>query len=481
MDKGNNCSFDWDMVKKKAIELIIEVRTKGENTVEEYSSSGELGDLKKEVEHYLKYVKNTDHPLSYFNGRMSDDDLAKYICQLATTSFGEGNRKLIHNLNKKGMKFDFTHLPVKVESTSDFNLSPDLENKLIEMEDDLIGKNIYYNPKIREIDIIELIQSYRHKDYKDLVWDLLYENNLMFRTLIDEKARATKAGLDSVYYIRISQYIDFSYVMVSEFLFYIITSYFDVGRKASLQKVIDYMDNIFPLKRKEESSASYQKIVVNENGDTVSPAPVAFRLWLDKKQIFDEENQIEKVLEEDMGKNKEIFLLPKSFLHNRVSEYETERKLILDLIDKNHVHDVDYRKLKEAKEFIKRWGEKDGSLGYEDDIYLLYMVFREIFVNKAKLPDKEKNLTALIIARTFLQYGEENLRRWDEVFINKKFLRGRFWVLGLQEEYYLYNRIMQKYRKTLLDVFYTLNDIDCYKLIHDIGESIINFFCVYGG
>ncbi len=478
MDKGNNCSFDWDMVKKKAIELIIDVRTEGIYTVKDYSSSGELNDLKKEVEHYLKYVRNADHPLSYFNGRMSDDDLAKYICQLATTDFGKGNRKLIYNLNKKGMKFDFTHLPAKVESASSFNLSPELENKLIEVENDLDGKSIYYNPKIREKDIIELIQSYRHKDYRNLVWDLIYENDLMFNALIEEKERAVKFGLDSVYYIRILQYIEFSYVMVAEFLFYIITSYFDVGRKASLQKVINYMDNIFPLKHKKDS-ASYQKIVVNENGDTVSPAPVAFRLWLGIKQLFDEENQIEKVLEDDMGKNKEFFLLPKTFLHYRVSEYETERKLILDLIGKNCVHDVDYIKLKEAKEFIKRWGEKDGSLGNDDDIYLLYMVFREIFVNKAKLPDKEKNLTSLVIARTFLEQGEESLRGWDEVFINKKFQRGRFWVLGLQEEYYLYNRIMQKYRKALLDVFDTLNDIECYIQIHDIGESIISFFCVY--
>lgn len=468
MSTEANNVFDWDKVKEKAIELIIYVRSEGRDTIKDYCSNN-IKDLKKEVERYFDYIKNPEHPLSYFNGRMSDNDLAKYICQLATTDFGAGNRELVCNLSKKGMKYDFTHLPAKVESASHFDLSPEINDKLIELKD------AYYNPKSREENIIKMIKAYRYKNYKDLILALRKENDLVLQVLIEEKEKVVEVGADSVYYLRISQYMDFSYVMLSEFLLYMIISCYGLEQKECLLEIIKYMDDNFPLPCMKENTASHQKVVINKNGDTVSPAPQAFGLRIGKKQIWDEEEQIERVLEDDMRKNEEFFKPPKHFLHNKISEYETNRKLIIDLIGKNQVHNDDYVKLEEAKEFIELWGMIDGTLGNEEDIYLLYMVFREIFINKARLPDKEKNLTALTIARRFL-VGDDELRRWDEVFINKKLQRGRFWILGLQDEYFLYNKILQKYRKTLLEVFDILNDISSYLLIHEIGESILSIF-----
>lgn len=503
MDAEANNNFDWKIVEEKAIALITaerEKKSQGVADIEKVEKKNYI--IEKEVKRYLSYIKNASHPLSFFNGRISESDLAKYICYLATRNFDKKNRKLIFDLGReRGMKDNFTPLNMKAESFNSFNLSPEIEEKKTRIECDLKGRDAYYNPKIRETDVFDLIHSYWNKscngciDYKKLVIDLLKENDLMYSVLIKEKAEVAKSNLESVYYKRISQYIDFSYNMFSELLFFLILTCWD-NQKEWLQEINKRMDDIFTLRHQieeeivrynramsKDNTALYQKIVVNENGDTVNPTIQAFGLWIDKKQIYDEEEQIEKVLEEDIKSNKDFFVKSTPFLHSRISDYESDAKLILDLKGKARPSDADYNKLYDAKKFIKIWGEKEGALGNEDDVFLLYIVYREIFINKARLPDKNNNWTALTIAKSIIKDFESgkscsSVKRWHEVFIHKKLQRGRLCIWGLQEEYFLYNKILQKYRKALLDVFNIPYDIECYRLIYNIGTMSLLFFLI---
>ena len=142
--------------------------------------------------------------------------------------------------------------------------------------------------------------------------------------------------------------------------------------------------------------------------------------------------------------------------------------------EKETVCKDDYKRLDKARAYIDYESGK-GKMNYLDknNTYILRAIYRELFMNKAKLKDKSRrNITASAIVQDLLDGVKVEKRH--EIFLNEKIRRGYFRELQLLTEYRYYNEILQKCRELLNKIFLLPNDVLMYSVIcYDGGIRLI--------
>lgn len=196
-------TFNWDKVQEKALGL-IKAKSNNSKYVIEHS-----------IERIFEYIKNPNHPFSFFINRMTDDELAELICHIITDK--ERDRNLISNMSKKGMKNDLTSFRANAKSIDDNNLSQEMRKNKTQLERWYAKNAEKYNPENKVGDIFAMIKPYWYRNkYKDLICDMVILNDTVYYLLMEEKQKAQEYGFDSVYYKRVHQYINFSATMFAE-------------------------------------------------------------------------------------------------------------------------------------------------------------------------------------------------------------------------------------------------------------------------
>ena len=473
---------DWDKIRKMAFQLVWGYR-ENENTDLWQNNTGQDNESRIEIEldRMLSHIKNPESPLHMLVGRVPDDILSEYIATWITAPFE--SRKLISQLNFKGMRYNHSDLLGKYKFVENSNNSTKIEEAERKLLTIYAEREADFDPKRMESVILDLTKQIRMTSNR-------YEYLMAFEklktciieieiSLMEEKALAVNYNLECVYYRRVSSYIQIVEMMVQELLFSIIVRYRLDKQEERLKNILDELSLCEEYMNKLTESGIeliYQQLVVDQTGKKISPANQALVLWLQYRDYVEEAKQIENLLEEDIENNKDFFLSWKPVRYEMESQYHGKNQLIKDLEEKETIstRGDNYKRLDKTKAYID-YESRKGKINYLDknNTYILRVIYRELFRNKAKLKDKSRrNITASSIVQDLLDGVKVEKRH--EIFLNEKIRRGDFRELQLLTEYRYYNEIVQKCREILNKIFLLPNDVLMYGVIcYDVGIKLI--------
>lgn len=318
---------DWDKIRKMAFQLVWDYR-ENENTDLWQNNTGQDNESRIEIEldRMLSHIKNPESPLHMLVGRVPDDILSEYIATWITAPFE--SRKLISQLNFKGMRYNHSDLLGRYKFVENSNNSTKIEEAKRKLLTIYAEREADFDPKRMESVILDLTKQIRMTSNR-------YEYLMAFEklktciieieiSLMEEKALAVNYNLECVYYRRVSSYIQIVEMMVQELLFSIIVRYRLDKQEERLKNILDELSLCEEYMNKLTESGIeliYQQLVVDQTGKKISPANQALVLWLQYRDYVEEAKQIENLLEEDIENNKDFFLSWKPVRYEMESQY----------------------------------------------------------------------------------------------------------------------------------------------------------------
>lgn len=458
---------DWDEIRKEAFRLVRKYR-ENENlkTWEEKIDQEKRARINVEIDRMIKNVKNPDSPLNSYVGRVKDEILAVCIADMITTPFKD--RKFISQLGFEGMRYDYTDLLGNPDSAEKYTESVEIEKNKKTVLDLYNKTQDFFKPERRIDEILKYAKQIRRKDEDSVkAFERIKECvSIIEMGLKVEKVLAAYNNMESVYSDRVASYIKVTEVVIEEVLYSVIIKFAGHNQFKYLKTILQGLAQIDDEMQKiycEEEKKPVQELIVNQNGKKSTPAMQYLTLRMQYKVYNDEATMIENLLEDDIEKNKDFFLNPRAVKHFLIRQYSDRLPLIKDLKERESVSSDDYTKLGNAIEYIERY---EGMPNSEYTI-TLRIIYRELFMNKAKLQDKgRKNHTAATITKKLIGGKEIENREW--IFIEKKIQRGTFRELQILSEYKYFNKINQIYRGMMGKIFAFSNDELMYGKIADI-------------
>lgn len=466
--------YNRKTVRKIVMKLISKDMMNSESKYFKGKTQFDISSINRRVKRILDYIDNEDHMLHMFRGRIPNEHIAYFVYNMVMDE-NIRRKHLLSDSRKEtnGMKANYKVINLMAESFENYNMPTEMKKKykkICSMEnlcDYKESENYYYSDESVRF-IRDLIKRFLPENKLFFLYKWKYQNE----TLLKNLEKNIDNGVDEwenelLRKSRVASYMKFLYIMFSESLYSIIIDFHGGYRKGDLDEIcrkIDiYKNDVCGIikSRKDVESADFYNMTPLEN-----------ILNLKLCQIWDMERKIEYELEKDMKKKIEegddCFKELNSFSHQFVSEYEGHRrKLLLELNHGKGTSMPDYEKMEKAINFANLWSMINGKLGNTDDVRLIYIIYHEIIDNNARIGNG-------LIAKTIV--GKLTIDRQieisEEIFINKKIQRGFFWLLGLQEEYHIYNNIMEICREVLLDVWNIPDDIDRYIMLNDIGIKV---------
>ena len=321
----------------------------------------------------------------------------------------------------------------------------------------------------------EKINNYSVFEFGKLIDELKIINDTMLKCFIQEKNYAYMRDAETVNYVRVAQYIEFSELIMSDLLHRIIISYQGMNQLNSLNSILMILGNLKDISEKyvSDNTSIFVDLKLDNEGNTESFVTQAFCLYMQYWAYAEEVKQIEELLIEDINANKEHFYSYKPFKYLFLDEYGKNHKSALrDLKEKDTVNGDDYKKLKQAEDFIRCFYCAGENSKEENKMILLRIVFYEIFSNKARLADKNRNTTSNQLAKLVLK--NRCIENRQIIFLEKKIERGFFREAQLIQEYQVYLKICQEYRNMMLLVSFLSDDIKSYEMVHDVLAELLN-------
>ena len=466
---------DWDKIREKTLKLVCDYRdTYAGKEWKCREPQEKNGQIRTEIERIFKYIQSSSSELSWFQGKVSDDILSNYIADWITKKFT--HRNLLSQQNFKGMYYDFTSLIAEHESVEDYCKDSDELNSKVKIYQEQYEKiESFFAPQEMIGTIQRVIKSNTGFDYSSTLIKLQECSNLILQNLLVEKQLPMYFGLEQLNYVRITEYMKVAEFIIEEILYSIIITFCRNEQEDCLKDILraegildDEMDKEIARWEKE----SYQIVKINQEGKRASLADQAYVLRQQYKAYAEESTQIEQILEKDIDSHKSFFENPKPFHYGLVKLYSNKKQLIRDLKENDMVSGGDYKRFEKAKRYIDWANLKGEAIGDKEDVVLLRIVYREIFMNKVKLLDKSRNnLTSYTIVEKCMT-GEQVEKR-QGIFLDKKILRGRFREYNILLEYKYYNRINQKYRRILNKILNLPNDELMYEVIHAVLSEML--------
>ncbi len=419
------------------------------------------------VERCVKHLREPSSEWNWIACHLSDEMLVAAILRLINQK--DNIQRQFRVIDKSGLSYDASLIPEELLS---------LSGKQIQL-----CSPVTYWHKLHERIVnpeyqIYQIQDIAAKNYAQSLSCFQMLNQRVYNHLNKEMAyiRTSQNSINPTV-MRVDQYVNFSYILIGEALFFCMyKTPLRYNRRLNpflcqLQKEM----KIIRTHHDEKLRSADRFLEVNYRGDRISPVFLVFQAMLTTKQKWEQEHLIEETLEKEAddcasGKRGNIFDNRPTIKHAQYSEASPRPEMIQDITGKEHGSTDDYTKLDEARKFVKRWSEEEGSFGHDDSTGLLQIVYKELFTSKSKLPGKN-GTTALSIARRYL--NGEKLSYAEKMFLEKKIARGRFVIFDYVREYELYNAFLQLYRNALLEVYGLNNRKLAYEVIFEMNELLL--------
>lgn len=466
--------INWDNVRQNAI---ISTREHRKFHGKENRRDDTKFVTETEVERIIEYVKRTGSNLSWFNGKVSEELLTEMIVHWVVTPY---ESKFLSQLFYQGIRYDYEPLIVPFSSVEKEMQSEEIQKQVKKFREKVQIAEPYFDVGTKLSLIMQKIQEYEGLDFNFIDEIIQINDEDIVLSLIKEKQLATIHGLEMIHSKRIAQYIKIPEIIVSEVLYSIIMKHRSIEQITTLKCILQCMSDVKKSLMQETShilnSVKYQELKINEDGKSSSAITQFFVILMQYRAYAEEVKKIDVILEEDIRYKENNFVRPGAFQHLFVDDYLSKWQLIRDLKEKESRGEYDLQRLEEAKRFIALCNEKNWQLGDANNLVLLRIVYREIFMNKARLPDYNRNNTSMTIARRML--GDEQVENREELFLEKKIQRGFFRETGLLQEYVLFNSILREYREMLLQVVSLPNDLLMYQGLKTILDEVLRIIKV---
>lgn len=406
MEETNNQNFEevWQTAKEKALKIIKKDRP--------YKISKKM--IRQEIDNNKKYFVDSKHPLSFFTGRVNSDELAEIISRIVVTDFSSTDREYMSNLRK---------------NIIDMNLEP---------FHTILGNSITNNDKeiediVKVRKILDYISSDGVEDIRDkwpetqkilqgMKWEewtyiLSFDNSWILMNSHIQKNIAKFYGVQSVYYKEVEKYIEWSAIIIAEYMIQPIKPGVSINRISNfyhlIEQAIDSINSYIMLYEKEGRKLVYS------NKKEVAPIIQKGVLRAYFSSIFYEEKIIEDALVLDVKSNQKDFFCPEDVI-NLFSEPKINPDVIIRAFtgkQKKRANQHDRKKIENVKKFITKWNATPGFeyLGREDDYFLMFVVYKELLSNAAK-PDNYRQ-SKTIVGDFIDDYCKYEMKNSEEIFI----------------------------------------------------------------
>lgn len=472
-------SFDREKIMQMVIERYKFDREKNKkNNDAECEKILVLCELKIKAQRILDYFEQRDSPLSWYVGKVPYSILADIVYDMTKKEYKD--RKILSNLKYEGIRYDFSELIYNASSAENEEQPESVRRSIEEFKknDDKLKK--FIDPLSQTEILLEILYSKKTND--EILKKISVLNiNMIYYPIIMGKRIANIFGLEYINIAYIEQYLKMSEIIVGETLYFLIKKYRFEDQVRNLELILKNVrkikeDLIEEIKFYEGNT--YQVLIVNQNGKKSSPITELFAVYLQHRSYVEEIRKIDEILELDIKENPEFFLAPSNFLYKKYEDYTSCKELLIDLKESEKRNSNDKNKLIKAKDFIRFWFEDD--YDFNNNLVMLRIIYREIFMNKARLNNYNENHTALDIANRFIDNKKnESIREVKErerIFIEKKILRGKFREANMLNFYSVYNEIIREFQEVLLQTLYIPRDDLIYIKIRDIVEDILMLF-----
>lgn len=427
-----------------------------------------------QVNSILDRMEDSKDELSWFCERATEGVLVELIVSWILAD--HDNRNIMHNLKYKGMRYNYTSLIGNVKTAEHYVKSEKIKNELENITLFYTETESLWNPMSKYYELKKILSFCRERITVEEVIQIMKKTNDSIReNLQSEKKSATVLGIESFNYKRVTQYIAVTELMLIDLLHISIAKKYGEQQYRLLRNCTLFMERVAEEVENQISNLKekpYQFFVVNEEGKISSPISQAFVLKKQYEAYCDELKKIEEVLEMEIANNKQHFFDHRLIRYKNQRQYTSRRDLILDLKESEKIGGDDYNKLKKTKKYIDFCNERGEHLGENTNLILLRAVYQEVFMNKTKLPDKNRDFTAATIVE--MRMGNEKVENRHEIFVEKKIQRGIFREYRLIEEYIGLNKVNRKYREIMKKIFELPDDISMYNMIRKVFEEVIS-------
>lgn len=458
--QGQEFEKIWENAEKKAIKIIEKKRP--------YKIGEPL--IKGNIEHYKKYFMKSDHPLSFFSGKVTSDELADIISNLVLANFSNINREYISNLKHGSIDMELEPFHVILGNST--------------KSDDMIIK--WYGMLLNAISESgvqyaldtwpETQRMLQRKDKKEWSMELMHLNKRIVSCSFDQKYFAKRMGVESVYYKEVEKYIEWSSIVFAEYIIQPINPGF---LYRDIENFYSSLERIFEAPQMDvvQYDALRERIFFSTQMDTNLLAQKGV-LREHLNRVFYEEKIIEDVLICDVEANKKDFYCPDN-VKNLISKSKVNPDLIIRAFTdkkKKRANPNDRRKIENVKKFIKKWNDTPGFEKLdtrENNYFQMFMIYKELLCNAAR-PAKYKQSKS-IVGDFIDDMGKYKLKNSEEIFIILKLTRGRFRLFNAPDLYIRYCKLIQKYHELLLNIFDVIdNDLKCMEAIYKLNQKIFS-------
>lgn len=435
--------------------------------------------FKNQLGRMIDKIFDPESKFYFLHSKVSEDILIDIIFKY-TEDISPTERKIKSQIdNYKGMKYDVGIFTLSLEELTE-EVKIEYDNFTNTYSEQINEINEFYNqweekinPENYAMEIQEFISQIGVVGPSSMIEELIKANDCIYNNLLWEKEEANKYGLDSVYYLRVAQYIGLSKVIIYNVLYMcFLTEHITRWKKQSLDEITKSLLDMIEKWDYRIKYISCEKpiqaisISPNETDRKITGVTQVFVLYLQSCTTNEEEKLIQEALIKNLYENNDFFQTWMPLKHFRISDYASEAELIQNIkMDDKNPSKNDYEKLEIAKQIVSKMGlallkdENDN----DDCAFSLRLVYRQLLMNKAVIQRKgSKN--ALTIVKDWIYDGEIENR--DVLFLEEQILRGKFYEVRKVDRYEQYCVLRQKITNILMDIWKLGSDKEMYNEIY---------------
>ncbi len=424
---------DFDISSFIDNEILVKGKEEHQYEDRKASSYRQVKDLFKKCSSGSGHVLG-DFPIERFNG----DEISKFLRYILRLKDLYG-REIVSQMDK-----------VNINSESDKWIN--VYEALDDYVDDMRNSGLFKSCVLLSRDIIRK----RPGDYQELI----NLNQELFVYLLSEPANLYDIG----------RYLNFSENIILQTVIYWIVSNDGVDETMKkdfiieLEQVIDDLDQEISFVISEGNGA----------GVNIDEAIIIFMLYLKERNYFGEYVKILNKLAKEELTDSDFFSEVRS-CYKVDKDSVVDEKMIQDVITEGRPeYDFD-RKLTEAREIIRVFGEYLSRAAHDDNILDMKVYFREIFLSKSKYTRQAKSIMRKYLAQ-YNETGDVASFELDSesLFIREKINRGYFRECGGLASYNEKNVLQVKLFKLLQKVHLLYCYDESIKFIFAINMHYLN-------
>lgn len=447
--------------------------------------------LYKQLQRIIDRIFNPNSKFHYFVDKVSDEVLLDIVFAYALNITNPKERNIKSGVDKyKGMRYNLGFFSLGNLSTPFNEIAEKYKIFLSTHKEKYTDLQEFYNEydsKINPLTYLDLfeknISKISYYGVSPVINGIINAINDIYNNLFFEKEQARKKGLYSAYYLRCSQFYQFSLGIIYDIIFFLFTTnHLTEQKNKSLDEIYftlnDWLDSLTKLWNQYFKVRPFEEILLSDEDEDedrrINGITQTFALYLQCSAANEEMKIIQDTLIEDMENHKDFFHMQNPMKHQKINEYTSRADFIKDIKQSSKkISKNDYKKLDTAIDVIKKMNLE--GLADENkvcnDAYLVKLVYRHFLLHKVKIKRK-RSKNSFTIIQDWIDYNQ--IENTDYLFLESILLRGKFCEAGKANQYYNFCQIIQKSSNYLLNVWDLSNDVDMYNFIYNFLKSFLH-------